>query len=67
MTFAGRQHDEIRKIIRTTKAMESLSGRYRRAVRARGHFPNDAAAMKCLCLVTRSLDTGLLRRDLRAE
>jgi putative transposase len=25
-------------------------------VRARGHFPNDAAALKCLYLVTRSLD-----------
>ncbi len=30
--------------------------RYRRPVRARGHFPNDAAALKCLYLVTRSLD-----------
>lgn len=30
--------------------------RYRRAVRARGHFPNEAAALKCLYLVTRSLD-----------
>jgi hypothetical protein len=28
----------------------------RRAVRARGHFPNDQAALKCLYLVTRSLD-----------
>jgi len=27
-----------------------------RAVRARGHFRNDAAALKCLYLVTRSLD-----------
>jgi putative transposase len=47
---------EIRKIICTTNAIESLNARYRRAVRARGHFPNDAAAMKCLYLVTRSLD-----------
>ena len=30
--------------------------RYRRAVRARGHFPNEASALKCLYLVTRSLD-----------
>jgi transposase-like protein len=35
---------------------ESLNARYRRAVRARGHFPTDQAALKCLYLVTRSLD-----------
>ena len=34
-----------------------LNARYRRAVRARGHFPTDKqAALKCLYLVTRSLD-----------
>ncbi|HSU09265.1 MAG TPA: transposase, partial [Pseudonocardia sp.] len=42
--------------IPSTNAIESLNARYRRAVRARGHFPNDAAALKCLYLVTRSLD-----------
>jgi putative transposase len=47
---------EIRKIICTTNAIESLNARYRRAVRARGHFPNEQAALKCLYLVTRSLD-----------
>ena len=47
---------EIRKIICTTNAIESLNARYRRAVNARGHFPNDQAALKCLYLVTRSLD-----------
>ena len=47
---------EIRKIICTTNAIESLNARYRRAVRARGHFPDDRAALKCLYLVTRSLD-----------
>jgi dipeptidyl-peptidase-4 len=30
--------------------------RYRRAVKARGHFPTEQAAMKCLFLETRSLD-----------
>jgi transposase-like protein len=29
---------------------------FRRAVRARGHFPTEQAALKCLYLVTRSLD-----------
>jgi putative transposase len=47
---------EIRKIICSTNAIESLNRRYRRAVRARGHFPTDQAALKCLYLVTRSLD-----------
>jgi putative transposase len=47
---------EIRRIICSTNAIESLNARYRRAVRARGHFPNDQAALKCVYLVTRSLD-----------
>ena len=47
---------EIRKIICSTNAIESLNARYRRAVRARGHFPTDQAALKCIYLVTRSLD-----------
>ena len=47
---------EIRKVICSTNAIESVNARYRRAVRARGHFPNEQAAMKTLYLVTRSLD-----------
>jgi putative transposase len=47
---------EIRRIICSTNAIESLNARYRRAVRARGHFPTELAALKCLYLVTRSLD-----------
>jgi putative transposase len=47
---------EIRTIICTTNAIESLNSRYRRAVNARGHFPTEQAALKCLYLVTRSLD-----------
>jgi len=47
---------EIRRVICTTNAIESINARYRRAVNARGHFPNEAAAMKCLYLTTRSLD-----------
>lgn len=30
---------EIRKVICSTNVIESLNARYRRAVRARGHFP----------------------------
>jgi len=47
---------EIRKIICSTNAIESLNARHRRAVRVRGHFPNEQAALKCLYLTTRSLD-----------
>ena len=47
---------EIRRVISSTNAIESLNARYRRAVRARGHFPTEQAALKCLYLVTRSLD-----------
>jgi len=47
---------EIRKVICTTNAIESINARLRRAVRARGHFPNEQAAMKCLYLAIMSLD-----------
>lgn len=47
---------EIRKIIFSTNAIESLNAHYRRAVRARGRFLTEQAALKCLYLVTRSLD-----------
>lgn len=43
-------------MICSTNAIKSLKARYRRAVRARGHFPTEAAALICLYLVTRSLD-----------
>ena len=53
---------EIRTVICSTNAIESLNARYRRAIKARGHFPNELAALKCLYLVTRSLDpTGVGR------
>jgi putative transposase len=47
---------EIRRILCSTNAIESINARYRRAVRARGHFPTEQAALKCVYLVTRSLD-----------
>ena len=59
---------EIRTMICSTNAIESLNARYRRAVRARGHFPSEQAALKCLYLVTRSLDptgTGRARWTMR--
>lgn len=62
--YARRQHRDA--IVRSLKpvytapseaaAKRQINARYRRAVCARGHFPNEAAALKCLYLVTRSLD-----------
>jgi transposase-like protein len=59
---------EIRKVLCSTNAIESLNARYRRAIKARGHFPTEQAALKCLYLVTRSLDptgTGRTRWAVR--
>jgi transposase-like protein len=47
---------EIRRVLCCTNAIESLNARYRRAIKARGHFASEQAAMKCLYLVTRSVD-----------
>lgn len=43
--------DDVRRIIYTTNAIEALNSKLRRAVRTRGHFPNDESAMKLLFLV----------------
>ena len=54
---------EIRTVVCSTNAIESVNARIRRAVRARGHFPNEAAALKCVYLAVMSLDpTGQGRR-----
>jgi transposase-like protein len=54
---------EIRSVIYTTNAIESLNARFRRAVKARGHFPSENAALKCLYLTVISLDpTGRGRK-----
>ena len=42
---------ELRRVVYTTNAIESLNARFRRAVRHRGHFPNEQAALKVLYLV----------------
>jgi putative transposase len=42
---------DVRRILYTTNAIEALNAKLRRAVRARGHFPTDEAAMKLLYLV----------------
>lgn len=54
---------EIRKVICSTNAIESVNARIRKAVRARGHFPSENAALKCVYMALMSLDpTGKGRR-----
>jgi putative transposase len=47
---------EIRRVVCSTNAIESINARIRKAVRARGHFPNEQAALKCVYLAVMSLD-----------
>ena len=46
---------EVRRIIYTTNAIESLNSKLRSSVRSRGHFPSDEAATKLLYLVLRDV------------
>ncbi len=47
---------EIRKIIYTTNAIESLHSQVRKSVRTRGHFPSAQAATKLIWLVLRNIE-----------
>lgn len=42
---------DVRRILYTTNSIKALNAKLRRAVRARGHFPTDEAAIKLLFLV----------------
>ena len=42
---------EIRRLVYTTNAIDALNSKLRRAVRARGRFPTNEAALKLLFLV----------------
>ena len=45
----------VRKIIYTTHAIESLHSQVRKAIRNKGHFPNDEAATKLIYLALRNI------------
>ena len=47
---------EVRRIIYTTNAIESLHSQVRKAVSKRGHFPNDRAAAKLIYLALRNVE-----------
>jgi putative transposase len=47
---------EVRKIIYTTNAIESLNYQLRKIIKNRGHFPNDDAVVKLLWLSIRDIE-----------
>ena len=46
----------LRKVIYTTDSIESLNYQLRKIIKNRGHFPNDAAAVKLLWLAIRTIE-----------
>jgi putative transposase len=46
---------EVRKIIYTTNAIESLHMQLRKIIKTRGHFPTDEAALKLIYLALRNI------------
>ncbi|WP_408732968.1 IS256 family transposase [Burkholderia cepacia] len=46
---------EIRRVVYTTNAIESLNMQLRKIIKTRGHFPNDEAAVKLLWLALRNV------------
>lgn len=47
---------EVRRVVCFINGAEAVNARIRRAVRARGHFPNEQAALKCVYLAVMALD-----------
>ena len=46
---------EVRKVIYTTNAIESVNARLRKIIKTRGHFPSDEAATKLIWLALRNI------------
>jgi putative transposase len=46
---------EVRKVIYTTNAIESVNARLRKIIKTRGHFPSDDAATKLIWLALRNI------------
>jgi putative transposase len=46
---------EVRRVIYTTNAIESVNARLRKILKTRGHFPNDDAATKLIWLALRNI------------
>ena len=46
---------EVRKVIYTTNAIESVNARLRKTIKTRGHFPSEDAAAKLIWLALRNI------------
>ena len=46
---------EVRRVIDTTNALESVHARIRKIIKTRGHFPSDDAATKLIWLALRNI------------
>lgn len=59
---------DIRRVIYTTNAIESLHLRLRKIIKTRGHFPSDEAAIKLLWLALRNItaDWGKAAKEWKA-
>lgn len=53
---------ELRRIIYTTNAIESLNYQLRKIIKNRGHFPNDDAVIKLLWLAIRDIEDKRARQ-----
>jgi putative transposase len=49
---------DVRRVIYTTNALESVNARLRKILKTRGHFPTDEAATKLLWLALRNITAG---------
>jgi putative transposase len=56
---------QIRRVIYTTNAIESINARLRKIIKSRGHFPSDDAASKLIWLALRNIteDWGRAAKD----
>jgi putative transposase len=52
---------DVRRVIYTTNALESVHARIRKIIKTRGHFPNDEAAMKLIWLALRNITADWTR------
>jgi putative transposase len=52
---------EVRRVIYTTNALESVHARLRKIIKTRGHFPNDEAATKLIWLALRNITAAWSR------
>ncbi len=58
---------EVRRVIYTTNAIESIQARLRKIIKTRGHFPSDDAATKLIWLALRNItaDWGRAAKEWR--